>query len=85
MRNIEYKRLEFLRKCAELDGTEWGEVVFNLLQLYEGNHGLISPKLDAALEEEVLGQLEWAEESCRIVTKTETREVTFEELEFDDE
>lgn len=85
MLNISYKRREFLRKCAELDGTEWGEVVLDLLRLYENNHGLISPELDSLLETEVMGQIEWAEENCKIVTKTETREVTFEELEVLDQ
>lgn len=79
---IEHKRIEFLRECADLSNDEWGESVSGLIAAYDLCK-YSSDEFKAALEAELLGELEWAEESCKIVTRTETREVTFRELEVD--
>lgn len=81
---IDYKRIEFLKDCVSLGNDSWTDMVERLISLYQGNHGLISRELAIELEKELLGQIEWAEEHCKIVTRTETREVTFRELEVDD-
>lgn len=80
---IDHKRIEFLTECVGLSNDEWGETTSALLDAYS-NCKYVSDQFRALLEEELLGQLEWAEEHCRIVTRTETREVTFKELEVDD-
>lgn len=80
---IDYKRIEFLAECAELDGTEWGEAMTCLVALYRNAHGVLGDELTAAMEDELLQQIEWAEEHCTIVEHVETREVRFRELEVD--
>lgn len=83
MEKIDYKRIAFLEKCAELSNDSWGEMLAGLLAARRLNHGLVSKEFEEALEAEILSQLEWAEENCTIVTRTETREITFQELEVD--
>lgn len=78
---IDHKRIEFLADCAELDGTEWGEAMTCLVALYRNAHGVLGDDLAAAMEDELLMQIEWAEEHCTIVDRVETREVRFKELE----
>lgn len=79
---IDHNRLEFLRECASLSNDEWGEGVTGLLYAYD-NCRYVSDKFKTLLEEELLGELKWAEESCKIVERTETRIVTYRELEVD--
>lgn len=79
---IDHNRIEFLRECASLSNDEWGENVSGLLAAYD-QCKYASDEFRSALETEILSELEWAEESCKIVTKTETREVTYRELEVD--
>lgn len=83
MEKIDYKRIGFLERCVELSDDSWSEMVSGLLIARERNHGMISKEFEEALEAEILGQLKWAEENCRIVKRTETQTVTFEELEVD--
>ena len=81
---IDSKRLEFLNECAELSNDIWGETVLGLLDAaHSCRHA--SREFLAALENEILGELEWAEENCRIVERKETRtqEVTYKELEVE--
>lgn len=82
---IDHERLDFLQKCCVLDESEWGEGVFSLIEAYKSCQSVSSTEFISALETELLGQLEWAEQHCRIVTRTETREITFEELEVDND
>lgn len=78
--SIDYKRLEFLEKCVNLSNDSWGEMVSGLLRAKYSSHGMYSLEFEKPLEEELLGQLESAEQNCKIITKTETREITYEEL-----
>lgn len=80
---IDHKRIEFLEKCVELSNDSWSEMVEGLLAAHYRNHGLVSDEFKQALEAELLGQIEWVEENCRIVPKTENRTVTFYELEVE--
>lgn len=80
---IDHKRIEFLTECAELDGTEWGEAMTCLVALYRNAHGVLGDELTAAMESELLLQIEWAEEHCTIVNRVETHEIHFKELEVD--
>ena len=81
---IDHKRITFLRACSELSNDEWGEGVTGLLAAYD-QCSYASDEFKAALEKELLGELEWAEASCKIVTRTITNTVTFQELEVDEE
>ena len=78
---IDHKRIEFLADCAELDGTEWGEAIGCLVDLYRNTHGVLGDDLVIAVEDELLLQIEWAEAHCTIVEHVELREVRFKELE----
>lgn len=78
---IDYKRIEFLEECAKLDGTEWGEAMLSLIDLRRSSHGVLGDKLMDAMEEELLAQIEWAEENCTIVERTEMREIIVRDLE----
>jgi hypothetical protein len=80
---IDYKRVEFLEKCAELSNDSWGEMLTGLLSAYYRHHSLTSTEFLAALEKEIIEHIEWAEENCKIVPKTEKRTVTFYELEVE--
>lgn len=82
---IDRKRIEFLATCADLDGTEWGEAMSCLVNLYAHAGGVLGDVLVTAMEEELLAQIEWAEENCEIVTHTETREIHVQELVIKDQ
>ena len=80
---IDAKRLEFLRECCDLSNDEWGETIRGLLSAYD-NCVYTSDEFKSALEKELEAELIWAECSCTIVERTETREVTYRELEINE-
>ena len=80
---INYKRLEFLRECANLSNDEWGDTVLALLDAYD-NCKYVSDEFRIVLEKEVEAELIWAEASCKIIERTETHTVTFKELEINE-
>ena len=80
---IDPKRLEFLRECCDLSNDEWGETIRGLLYAYD-NCVYTSDEFKTALEKELETELIWAECSCTIVERTETREVTYRELEINE-
>ena len=80
---IDPNRLEFLRECCDLSNDEWGETIRGLLYAYD-NCVYTSDEFKTALEKELEAELIWAECSCTIVERTETREVTYRELVVDE-
>lgn len=79
---IDHKRLQFLERCMELSSDKWGEMVSGLLAAYYRHHDLISDEFRAALEKEIISHCEWVEEHCTVVERTETRTVTYHEIEW---
>ena len=61
------KLIEF----AELDGTEWGEMILAIDALW-GRRDYIDEKTKKALEKEITEQWKWAKENLTIVESVET-------------
>ena len=76
--NIGEKLLE-LQEYAELDGTEWGELIQGLEHLYH-YRDYMSSELAEALNFEIDLQWSAAKEFCVIVQNTETTTHTTREL-----
>ena len=65
-----YDKLEELMEFANLDGTEWGEMLQSLHGLYQ-RRSIISKELAAAIDKEISSNHEWAVNNLEIVTETE--------------
>lgn len=63
------KKLEVLMEFAELDGTEWGEMLQSLNSLYSCR-SVISPELAEAIDQEISNNYEWAVDNLEIITET---------------
>lgn len=72
--------LKDLQEYAELDGTEWGEAMTLVCQLY-GYEGYINDKLFKQLEKEIKSQLAAISQQFIIVEDTETITRKFKRLE----
>lgn len=66
-----YDVIEELRTYAELDGTEWGEML-DLCERLWGYSSIMSSELVTALENEMKAALEYAREELEIVETVET-------------
>ena len=71
-----------LEKYSRLEGTELGEVNDVLLAL-NNYKDYVSDEFGIALEKEIRDQLENFRSKCKIVKRKVTREVVYEELEWD--
>lgn len=74
-----YDVMNSLREYAELDGSEWGEMLMLCEQLWKYRF-IMSDGLVQALEQEMRDQLEYAEEELEIVEETETYTHTIRRL-----
>lgn len=63
-------KLETLMEFAEIDGTEWGEMLQSLNALYRCR-SVISKELSLAIDNEISSNHEWATENLEIITETE--------------
>ena len=68
---MDIKDHDTLVEMAELDGTEWGEMVLAIVHLL-GYRDYVSDELKAALTTDLEDQWEWAKENCEIVEVDET-------------
>lgn len=75
-----YEKLEILMNFAELDGTEWGEMLQSLNALYRCR-AVISKELADALDNEIREQHDWAVNNLEIITETEMVPRTTKRLE----
>ena len=75
--------IEFLREYAELDGTEWGEMIGSLCIL-AGRVDLLSDELAAVLAKEIADNAEYVRQHAKIITVTETFTRTTADIEWDD-
>jgi len=66
-----FEKLEVLEEFAEYEGTEWGETMMALGQLYRCR-SLISEELAEVLDREISNQHEWASENLKLVTEEVT-------------
>jgi len=76
-----YEKLTELMDFAELDGTEWGEMLLSVNALYSCR-SIISEELAIALDNEISSQHEWAVNNLEIVEETETITRTTKRLEI---
>jgi len=65
-----YEKLEELMTFAELDGTEWGEMLQSLNALYRCR-SMISSELATAIDAEIESNHEWAVNNLEIITEVE--------------
>ena len=75
-----YEKLEALIDFAELDGTEWGEMLQSLNALYRCRSA-ISKELADAIDKEIDSNYEWATNNLEIITETEMVPRTTKRLE----
>lgn len=65
---------------ANLDGTEWGEMITALQQLWQ-YRDYLSKELSEDLDQEILAQHEWAVNNLQIVEEKITETRTYKRLE----
>lgn len=82
-RNKMWDDIEFLREYAELDCTEWGEMIGSLCIL-AGRIDMLSDEMAAALAKEIADNAEYVRQHAKIVTVTETLTRTTADIEWDD-
>lgn len=77
---IDRKRIEWIEKITMLMNDSWSETVEALLDAHH-NCRHCDARLVSMIEQELLGEIEWAEENLKIVKATELREITYEVVE----
>lgn len=73
--------VETLVEYAECDGTEWGETILALANLWR-YYDYLSEDLQKALDKEIADQLEYIKQNCRIVEEEETFTRTVKTIEW---
>ena len=79
--NIDDPKIVILTEYADLDESEWGEVVTQLLQLHQ-SRSLFSNKFVIALEKELLNFHKDIGVGCTIVEREKTHKVMIRKLEW---
>ena len=74
-------KIQALEEYIELEGSEWGEMMGLLVQLY-GYRDYCSEKLVKAMESDISTQLEAARENAEIIETKETFTRTVKTLEW---
>jgi hypothetical protein len=69
---IEQKTIDELFSYADLDGTEWGGAMINLINLYRTGGSVLNFELLQKIEDEMRSQLAAIKGQCIIVEETET-------------
>lgn len=72
--------IEELIVYANLDGTEWGEMITALQQLWQ-YRDYLSKELSEDLDQEILAQHEWSVNNLQIVEEKITETRTYKRLE----
>jgi hypothetical protein len=70
-----YTKLEKLSEYAEYDGTEWGETVTALYDMYR-MRPYLSDEFTSALEKEIDDQYQYAIENASLEVSEETKTIT---------
>ena len=74
------EKLEILMNFADLDGTEWGEMLQSLNALYSCR-AMVSEELATAIDNEIISNDEWAVNNLEIIVETEMVPRTTKRLE----
>lgn len=74
--------IEFLGEFAELDGTEWGEMV-GALCIMAGRIDMLSDEMADMLMKEIADNAEYVRAHAKIVETTETYTRTTRDIEWD--
>lgn len=82
-RNKMWDDIEFLREYAELDCTEWGEMIGSLCIL-AGRIDMLSDQMAAVLAKEISDNVEYVKEHAKILEYPETFTRTVVDIEWDD-
>lgn len=72
--------VEELCKYAEIDGTEWGEMIIAMRDLWH-YRDYLSKELSEGLDQEILSQHEWAVNNLQIVEEKVIETRTYRRLE----
>ena len=76
------QQLDELMKYAKLDGTEWGEAIMVIYQLYS-YRAMLSEEMIIALEKEINDHHRDTLAHCQIVQREEISTTIVQELEWD--
>lgn len=82
-RVLMWEDIEFLGEFAELDGTEWGEMIGALCAM-AGRIDLLSYEMADVLMKEIAENAEYVRQHAKIVETTETYTRTVRDIEWDE-
>lgn len=78
-----HAKLATLAEYADLDGTEWGEMI-HALETMHTYSDYISEEMYNALKAEIESNYQWALDNCKIVEEVETYTRTVRRLEHEE-